>query len=177
MLPKFWIEARFFTMTLARAIRTAPFVSVSVVIMGKNSGVSPTASATAASTSPSTLASASSSAPASAGASPATTQNAEAGPAVSVSIGHAKTEPLPPAGPPDPAFAGIHFPMLVDMGSTPFHQAVIRKTIEKFRAAGLDVEMPSSEADMTVSIIESVVDGRERSRSAVAGLGSRGARR
>ncbi len=47
MLPKFWIAARCLTITFCRAMRTAPCASVTVVIIGRNSGVSPTASATA----------------------------------------------------------------------------------------------------------------------------------
>ena len=47
MLPKFWMAARFFTITLDLAILTAPLARVTVVIMGRNSGVRPTASATA----------------------------------------------------------------------------------------------------------------------------------
>ena len=47
MLPKFWIAARCLTITFCRAIRTAPCASVTAVIIGRNSGVSPTASATA----------------------------------------------------------------------------------------------------------------------------------
>ena len=47
MLPRFWIAARCLTMTCCWAIREAPCASVTVVIIGKNSGVSPTARATA----------------------------------------------------------------------------------------------------------------------------------
>ena len=47
MLPKFWIAGRCLTMTLSRAIRTAPCASVTDVIIGRNSGVRPTARATA----------------------------------------------------------------------------------------------------------------------------------
>ena len=47
MLPKSSMAARCLTMTLRRAMRTAPWARVTVVIMGRNSGVSPTASATA----------------------------------------------------------------------------------------------------------------------------------
>ena len=47
MLPKFWIAARCLTMTFLRAMRTAPVERVTVVIIGRNSGVSPTARATA----------------------------------------------------------------------------------------------------------------------------------
>ena len=45
--PRSWIEARRLTITLRRAIRSAPRDSVTVVIIGSSSGVSPTASATA----------------------------------------------------------------------------------------------------------------------------------
>ena len=46
-LPRFSIEARCFTITFFFDIATAPRDSVTAVIIGKNSGVSPTASATA----------------------------------------------------------------------------------------------------------------------------------
>ena len=47
MLPKFWMAGRCLTMTCSRAMRSAPCVSVTEVIIGRNSGVSPTPSATA----------------------------------------------------------------------------------------------------------------------------------
>ena len=46
MLPRFWIAERCFTITFSRAIWIAPCASVTVVIIGRNSGVRPTASAT-----------------------------------------------------------------------------------------------------------------------------------
>ncbi len=46
MAPRSWIEARRFTITLRAAMRSAPRVSVTVVIIGSSSGVNPTASAT-----------------------------------------------------------------------------------------------------------------------------------
>ena len=46
MLPRFWIADRCLTMTFCSAIRRAPSASVTVVMMGRNSGVRPTASAT-----------------------------------------------------------------------------------------------------------------------------------
>ena len=42
MAPRSWIEASRFTMTLRRAIRIAPRDSVTVVIIGRSSGVRPT---------------------------------------------------------------------------------------------------------------------------------------
>ena len=47
MLPKFWIAARCLTITFWRAMRTAPRERVTALIMGRNSGVRPTARATA----------------------------------------------------------------------------------------------------------------------------------
>ena len=47
MLPRFSMAGRCLTITLFLAIRTAALPSVTVVIIGKNSGVRPTASATA----------------------------------------------------------------------------------------------------------------------------------
>ncbi len=47
MLPKSSMAARCLTITFCRAMRTAPCARVTVVIIGRNSGVSPTASATA----------------------------------------------------------------------------------------------------------------------------------
>ena len=47
VLPKFCIVARFLTMTFLRAICTAPCARVTEVIIGRNSGVNPTASAIA----------------------------------------------------------------------------------------------------------------------------------
>ena len=47
MEPKFWIASRCLTITFWRAMRTAPRASVTDVIIGRNSGVRPTASATA----------------------------------------------------------------------------------------------------------------------------------
>ena len=47
MLPKFWIAERCLTITFLRAIARAPLESVTETIIGKNSGVKPTASATA----------------------------------------------------------------------------------------------------------------------------------
>lgn len=47
MLPKSSMAARWRTMTCLRPMRIAPCASVTVVIIGKNSGVRPTASATA----------------------------------------------------------------------------------------------------------------------------------
>ena len=44
--PRSWIADRRLTITFLRAIRTAPRESVTVVIIGSNSGVSPTARAT-----------------------------------------------------------------------------------------------------------------------------------
>lgn len=46
MQPRPSIAARCFTMTFRRAMRSAPRASVTVMIIGMNSGVSPTASAT-----------------------------------------------------------------------------------------------------------------------------------
>ena len=46
MLPKFSIEARRLTITLAFAIRLAPWARLMLMIAGNNCGVSPTASAT-----------------------------------------------------------------------------------------------------------------------------------
>ena len=54
MAPRSWIEASRLTMTLRPAMRKAPRESVTVVIIGKSSGVSPTASATANSSESST---------------------------------------------------------------------------------------------------------------------------
>ncbi len=47
MLPKFSIAASRLTITLRRAMRTAPLASVTETIMGRSSGVRPTARATA----------------------------------------------------------------------------------------------------------------------------------
>ncbi|MGY4434144.1 hypothetical protein ACVWWO_006621 [Bradyrhizobium sp. F1.13.1] len=47
MAPRSWIAARRLTITLRPAMRSAPRDSVTVVIIGSSSGVSPTASATA----------------------------------------------------------------------------------------------------------------------------------
>ena len=47
MLPKFWMAGRCLTITWSRAIRSAPCVSVTELIIGRNSGVRPTPSATA----------------------------------------------------------------------------------------------------------------------------------
>ena len=47
MLPRFWMDGRCLTITFERAIRTAPAARVTVLIIGRNSGVRPTASATA----------------------------------------------------------------------------------------------------------------------------------
>ena len=44
--PKSWIADKRLTITFLRAIRTAPRDSVTVVIIGSSSGVSPTARAT-----------------------------------------------------------------------------------------------------------------------------------
>ena len=41
MLPRFWMAERLLTMTCWRAIRAAPWASVTVVIIGRNSGVRP----------------------------------------------------------------------------------------------------------------------------------------
>jgi hypothetical protein len=46
MAPRSWIEARRLTITLRAAMRSAPRVKVTVVIMGSSSGVRPTARAT-----------------------------------------------------------------------------------------------------------------------------------
>ena len=45
MLPKFSIDASRLTMTLARAIRLAPWARLMLMIAGSSCGVSPTASA------------------------------------------------------------------------------------------------------------------------------------
>ena len=45
--PKFWMLDKFLTITCCFAMRVAPLESVIVVIIGRNSGVKPTASATA----------------------------------------------------------------------------------------------------------------------------------
>ncbi len=47
MLPKFWIADKFLIITFFFDMRTAPEAKVTVVIIGSNSGVRPTASATA----------------------------------------------------------------------------------------------------------------------------------
>ena len=47
MAPRSWIDARRFTITLRAAMRIAPRESVTVVIIGSSSGVSPTARAAA----------------------------------------------------------------------------------------------------------------------------------
>ena len=47
MVPRFSIAARRLTITLPCAMRCAPAASVTVMIIGRNSGVRPTASASA----------------------------------------------------------------------------------------------------------------------------------
>ena len=47
MLPKFWIAERCLTITFFRAMARAPLERVTETIMGRNSGVRPTANATA----------------------------------------------------------------------------------------------------------------------------------
>src|SRR6266851_1520618 len=44
MLPRFSMASRRLTITFSRAMRSAPWPRVTVIIIGRNSGVSPTAS-------------------------------------------------------------------------------------------------------------------------------------
>ena len=60
---------------------------------------------------------------------------------------------------PDPAFAGLQFPLTEEAASTPFQKVLAQKMIARFRAAGLSVGLPKDPSEGAVSVVESLLNG------------------